>query len=650
MAYKNIFPFDFVNLQNGEGFLGHLINIYKDELDEEITEYKEKLDSLNKLRKEDIAENEAELLLLWSKKYNLKVKKGYGYSFDNIDSLIESRNVIENNLEVNIENKRLRYDEFKQENKAYKIKLEYIEHSDDRIDDVKNKISELRNKKISSINKEIISEAFNKFIEDSSDKKLDNTTIVKNQKKLEDFVYLMIKNNFINEDYLDVINNYYGNPKHKIFIRDIMLDNEVKNYDLSLKPIGEDLLLDLHQLDNVFSKKQTLNYDLAEYLMNNDNLSSFIELIKTSDKLNDGFKENFVDKSDEIYKYLIEKIPGIKFNLVNNTKTSIEVNNKEFSSIFNHFDDIFKNERFEYNKENTNKITEWFNLKYNLIDSIKLIQEYMEVNKNENIIIDIVKHLGIINLDENIKENKADVNDIDSDRLLCLFMNNNKIKPTSSNLSSYFSKHEYEINDTLVKFINENEFLFDTDLSEKFYTEFCDNDGIKDDKYKYFMELYKKNKHKKINVSDLSGLSNDKVAILFDLDILENNLEYISYINDNDISVNKIHADYKQIILDNKIELNNTLLNIILRDASGENSIIMSRNLNKLNINQVLNYLYKLSGEDSKRFINLIENGKVRNKGFTNNEFVSNLVQYLKDNGIIYGFTEQHDKKIKIIK
>ncbi|WP_395317711.1 hypothetical protein [Fructilactobacillus frigidiflavus] len=680
MAYKNLFPFDFVNLQSGKGFLGFLIINYKSELDNQISNLKLKLNDLIKLRNENIAKDEYELFCLWAQKYNLEYFNNYGrYS---INKFVDAKNIINNNSAIYVENKRMSYENFKQENEEYKIRLESINHNYDRLDIIKNKINELSNKKMSSINKEILNDVFDEFIKNIKDDDL-KKKISDKQKDFKDFIYVMVKNSFITEDYLDVINNFYGNVNQQKFMRDLIIDNEVKNYDLSLNPIYDDFLLDLDQVDNVYGKKQTLNYHLAEYLMDKNKIDDFIELIGTAKEIDDGFIENFIEKSDDKYNYITEKIEDIKFNLVQNTKDKMIINSvasnadsyvasgstsdltaipvapsasyssisTNFSSIFTYFEDIFKNERFEINDENVNEIIEWINLNYYLKDAIILIQEYMEVNYNEKFVSDIVKRLkGKQSNSESEDEIfKVNADDIKKDTLLNIFIKSNKIKPTTSNLNVYLTRGKRELSDTLVKFINENEILIDENISEEFYMEFLNNDKLGNKRYRFFMEHFKKLGCERINISEIN-LSASKIGILFDLDLLENNSENINYINNEEIIINNISDDYIQTIFDEEIELNSNLIKIVLLGNGPKNNLIISRNLDNLNPDQIKKYLLKSTDEESNRLLKIINNGKIGVKGFKNDEFILNFAKWMGENNIISNSKTMKNGKIKLVK
>lgn len=323
IAYKNIFPKDFSDLQLSSGYVYTLFN-KKNEFgseqvriyDTKIAEKENLIEKIDKETYESIEELESAYLTI---KYSLNTVNGKPVSsFDSGTKLLKEikKNPTNNqglqngywtniNLQTELEklNENPEYAERKIliESKS-NSKLETINQD---IRDLKRKKSEINRRKLKEIiTKENIDGIFgvtytNEIGEENGFEEIKGSTYYP-------LIKYLIRNGYIDETYADYMTYFYENSlsiSDKIFLRSIS-DQVAKEYTYSLNN-PELIMTRLNVLD--FNNEEILNFDLLCFLLKNKNvykvfLNKFIQQLKGTQNFQ--FIEEFYAKNNEINSFI----------------------------------------------------------------------------------------------------------------------------------------------------------------------------------------------------------------------------------------------------------------------------------------------------------------------------------------------------------
>lgn len=595
ISYKNLYPDKFDDLQNGKGELADIICKFIDNIDEQIDIVTKKIEDL-KLKKDKIlADNEVDYLVLWAIKNNLQYTANYT-THGVITDINVAKNIIRqlSNWYVRYNNNNITYTNFKAQNKDYLEGLKVVVSFDAELKDLKSQQVEL------SLNRNKLY-----FIDENLFEQLS-----------DDILVVLIKNKFITENYLDVINHYYGDISNRTFLQSLLSYNNNVQTDLKLTNIS-DLTRRLQEED--YNKKQILNFDLLEYMFEK-NKQLFQTMVLTANREEPGFIEKVLNRDSQYYDSIIQICPEIHFEL-----SELNLSN---DTIFN---DIVEENRYDESNVNFDILKsnmERFSLEklLSLINNTKL---YSSIRKN--IVSNI---LSVVNL-----------NDITDKDLWKTALNGGKIKPTVENVMVYFNKSGKQINETLTNFLNNQKIVFETDLSEKFYNVLLStaNKNLKNEK---FEEIIKQCKGKNISTELVQNQSKDKLQILLNNNMLEMSSSTIKFIMDHGLNVpNKLIDDkFIQIVVNDKLDINKVILDEIISTHNENGLLILSRNLKLLSKEEVLSFLKNLN-KDGKRLIKVLknENGFLHMK-FDDTEEINNVLNWAKEQQFISGYTKSNNK------
>lgn len=269
IAYKNIFPKDFSELQLNQGYIYTLFEKKSEFITTETTVIERKISAIEiKIKdvKSEYLESPDELALI----YNPKIQ--------NIQNTINQNHynqkfVQEKNLELQSltqeQNKRLEAIKIK-ENDETDILIE-------KISNFKEELSEIRNKKLQEI---ITRENVDNIFKITSTNEIGEEEIFNSIKGSEyfDLLKYLIRNGYIDETYNDYITYFYENSlsrSDKAFLRSIS-DKKGKDFSYALK--NPSLIASGLQLYD-YSQQETLNFDLLSHLL--DSLSQHSTQLKT---------------------------------------------------------------------------------------------------------------------------------------------------------------------------------------------------------------------------------------------------------------------------------------------------------------------------------------------------------------------------------
>ncbi|MDR0969624.1 MAG: hypothetical protein LBM67_03715 [Lentimicrobiaceae bacterium] len=280
IVYKNICPYDFVKLSNYEGELYDTINKKLEyikhqieEIDKEISKYKEEITQLEELKIKDIKELRSLYVLQYIKQINTTYAISYFYlnskncTFDQVleddafPHLIGSNNVY---FGGNYQSRTQQSIAFQAIEKQVDSKYTYKEREQQINDWNNDKVSELK-QKIMSLEQKKIDLRHEKISKLLSDKSVTIETTDNKQK----LISILLRNSYIDEEYLDYISLFHEGSLSKhdnAFLQNVKEQtNTVFNYNL-------DHIANLIRKINIvdFGKEHILNYKLVDFVVSNN--------------------------------------------------------------------------------------------------------------------------------------------------------------------------------------------------------------------------------------------------------------------------------------------------------------------------------------------------------------------------------------------
>jgi len=329
IVYKNIYPCDFVKLSNYEGDLYNTINSKHEyikqqfeEIDEEIVEYKKEIKRLGELGIKDIKELRSLYILQYVKQI-VKENNSYGvthFVFNNqkysLDQVIENdifpffinsdtvyyrwNNNGNYSLQATFQNVEKQVDsEYTYEEREQQIE----DWNNDKIQELKQKISLLEQQKNELRSQKIGFLLSNKDI------------AVENKDNKQKLINLLLRNGYIDEDYLDYISLFHEGSLSKndhIFLLNVKSQTDT-DFNHNLDKI-ENLIRKIHIDD--FKKEYILNYKLIDFVLTNKGYEkqkdAIFNILKEETDKTVKFIDGFVDNGNrpdllikELYHYQI---------------------------------------------------------------------------------------------------------------------------------------------------------------------------------------------------------------------------------------------------------------------------------------------------------------------------------------------------------
>lgn len=366
IVYKNIFPKDFSELQNNQGFLYSLFNekeIRRNKKFEKID--REKLQLENELKKIQIEhiQDEIELYGTIFKIPNgrkvVSVNGKFQDEFASYHDFISEMLVEDNNIKsyedfydahqdtrTRKENQNSIFPE--KDSPEFKERLETV-RSRNNSKELQQKIDALNQKRI-LVEKQLIADIYtNQEIHEFAKSSKDFSVIEKNQQF--DIIYFLLKNSYIDETYADYLTYFYGNvltKNDKEFLRNISSGRSA-GFDFRLVNISNVY----HHLQlKDFRNEEVLNFDLVEYMLKNlefqsreenlsaillqeDNLDFLVELTK---KLYDSKSEKYnLEQFGQLMEFWLSTNPQRFIDYMESTKVEYQapLKNKFIRALMN---------------------------------------------------------------------------------------------------------------------------------------------------------------------------------------------------------------------------------------------------------------------------------------------------------------------------
>lgn len=295
LAYKNLFPRDFGDLQLNQGFLYALFNNKEQFIEYHITEIKTIIEEKEKIvasSKSEHLQSLQELNVVFAYKYLRN------YSWQNHDD-----NRLQNFVEQHLNGNNL--------STYYARQQELNTFLNTNIYQLNNEIFKLEQELIAIKNKQlyqIISRKnINKIFSVTSTNEIGKVTDYNEIKSSDyfDLLKYLIRNGYIDETYADYMTYFYENSLSRIdktFLRSVT-DKKAKEYTYQLK----DPQLIISRLKLVdFVQEEVLNFDLLTCLLHNishiEYLERFIDQLKTTKNFK--FIGEFLDITNELPTYI----------------------------------------------------------------------------------------------------------------------------------------------------------------------------------------------------------------------------------------------------------------------------------------------------------------------------------------------------------
>lgn len=266
IAYKNLFPSDFADLQLNKGFVYTLFNSKNDFIENEIKSLQNSISQrqnyIDKLKSEHFDTIE-ELNVVFAHKY----LNNYNWEHKQSDELNDFVTNYLNKDRIKEYLSRKQGIDYKKDEKIFELQQE--------IYNMEQELNKIHNKQLFQIiSRENIDSIF-KITTKNEIGEITNFNEIKSSEYF-DLLKFLIRNGYIDETYADYMSYFYENSLSridKIFLRSIT-DKKAKEYTYQLK--NPQLVVSrLRSVD--FDQEEILNFDLLTYLLHSSSNLEYIE-------------------------------------------------------------------------------------------------------------------------------------------------------------------------------------------------------------------------------------------------------------------------------------------------------------------------------------------------------------------------------------
>ncbi|TVV27502.1 hypothetical protein FO435_06200 [Weissella cibaria] len=286
VVYKNLYPSDFDDVQNGRGKLSEIFNEYQTFVESKKSQLVTEKQEMVKIRESTAATNEAEAFFLYVSRKSLSTRR-------TIASIVDAERFIAENGNIYSQNRWVNYSQFLKDDNDYKKIYMAVEKFEEQIQ---------------RLNKEI------KQIEDSDIVSFVPDDLATEHDKM---VWTLIRQGYIRKNYVDVVNRFYGEENSRQFLQNALVGQGELNMDLEFDSIGnwwKKLKLP------VFKTPQIQNFYVLEYAKQNDR-DKYEIMIRNSVNFNNEFLEKMLrhlnkpEEKNQYFEDFIEYAPTYLFNV-----------------------------------------------------------------------------------------------------------------------------------------------------------------------------------------------------------------------------------------------------------------------------------------------------------------------------------------------
>ena len=295
IAYKNLFPSDFADLQLNKGFVYTLFNSKNDFIENEIKSLQNSISQrqnyIDKLKSEHFDTIE-ELNVVFAHKY----LNNYNWEHKQSDELNDFVTNYLNKDRIKEYLSRKQGIDYKKDEKIFELQQE--------IYNMEQELNKIHNKQLFQIiSRENIDSIF-KITTKNEIGEITNFNEIKSSEYF-DLLKFLIRNGYIDETYADYMSYFYENSLgriDKIFLRSIT-DKKAKEYTYQLK--NPQLVVSRLRLVD-FDQEEILNFDLLTYLLHSSSNLEYIEMFIDQLKNTKNFKfiGAYFDIAPELPSYI----------------------------------------------------------------------------------------------------------------------------------------------------------------------------------------------------------------------------------------------------------------------------------------------------------------------------------------------------------
>lgn len=295
IAYKNLFPSDFADLQLNKGFVYTLFNSKNDFIENEIKSLQNSISQrqnyIDKLKSEHFDTIE-ELNVVFAHKY----LNNYNWEHKQSDELNDFVTNYLNKDRIKEYLSRKQGIDYKKDEKIFELQQE--------IYNMEQELNKIHNKQLFQIiSRENIDSIF-KITTKNEIGEITNFNEIKSSEYF-DLLKFLIRNGYIDETYADYMSYFYENSLSridKIFLRSIT-DKKAKEYTYQLK--NPQLVVSRLRLVD-FDQEEILNFDLLTYLLHSSSNLEYIERFIDQLKNTKNFKfiGTYFDIAPELPSYI----------------------------------------------------------------------------------------------------------------------------------------------------------------------------------------------------------------------------------------------------------------------------------------------------------------------------------------------------------
>lgn len=616
IGYKNKYPKKFDDLQNGKGSINELLNKFSAINYQKKNNLQNEVQNLIKKHKENIAESEDEILVLDFMRTNQR-------------SFINNLNEYKLGTDYYYREYKLPYELGKSKKQTYEeySKTEYFkervrlatspEYFDKCLSELQSQITNIDEKKL---------------------KDIERSDLKKSSIEIDDLMFALIINGFVDEHYLDVINKYYGDVNNHQFKKSLISQQENFDFQLKLTDMPH-LVKDLNYSDH--HKKQILHFTLFNFYIKSDNEEEASLIIDTAQKYPKFFLEEYLTHYPKDIHNIISLNNKLHFDISKITQENV-------------FREIIFGNFYDCNDTNLEYIVLY-------LQRNNIFEKYCQQIINEDVYI-ALKEIIIQNLPK--KYNVEEIVDkVDKD-LINVYFDNNKIYPTIDAILEYVKQQEHDgeyfvFNETINNFCKNNiDELTQSDeiIPEKLFDSvLCSNTMDNKIKEKFFSKYGSANYQHytsawldKIEPKDSFMLLNFKLVVLDEkifLFLLQNNKDVLEYFETQIVIEALISHDFESSVIST-----DTLLSLI-QEKTADTFLILAKNLSLFNgsTDKIKQLLLSFPGnqfnKDNYKFVNILKKDKRSlTSKFTNNEANEHILNYLKENNFIQNFALANNK------
>lgn len=508
----------------------------------------------------------------------------------------------------------------------------------------------------------------------------------------KEFLSLLLVQGSITSTFMYSINNNY---------------EDITNYEffMNLKRNGKKELFesDLSDLDNFinnfnyddFSKKQILNNNLFNFLLNNkeDKKNQYLKILETAYKTDNDFLTSLIsdfvikDKIKDLYDVLNDiRVETFKYDVdINiNLKPIFETIYESYEGIFELFSNLIENNLYKVNNENISVLIDFFN-SYDGSDNkdthndsnVEFISDYFVNNFLNNRFVNNKVKKEVI---KKLKYIKLDTEDIKYYYDECL--NNNLIKANEKNIVYYYTNYISigvgEINQDrfnhLINFINQNEIKFSFDEMKKikytekmfdFYYFLLTDDDIKLNKLDVIFKTYTYENYDDKNIENIIKSNNgkEKLEQLFKIEMKNDEVKIFDYTPDLVDKMIKENIDIDELIQspliikiveNNNIELSEYWFDLLFQKIKNKLDLLIDNLDNIHDAYRISGYLAKVKEMNKEELSRLIKLFSRDNKGIKQVRFIDNdinriFLNHAVKEKIITKYTNSRNNTLRVI-